>query len=594
MNSQLKIPDSTIALINEKLDITDVIGEYVVLERKGNSYKGLCPFHNEKTPSFNVDREKGVYYCFGCHKGGGIIQFVMDIEQLTFPEAVRILAEKADIPIGLDHPASPQMKQKDALIELYSRVSKSFHYLLMESPQAERARIYLAKRKLSLDTLKAFQVGYAPLSAMWLSTFLEKKGYSKGFLKESGLFSRKNPNSAFFRNRIMFPISNFRGRIIAFGGRQLDDFGPKYLNSPDTQIFKKGHSVFGLNAAIDEIKKKKECFLVEGYMDVLALYEAGIVNAVAPLGTAFTEEQAGLLKRYCKKITIIFDGDEAGRRAVLKAAAAMEKNGIECTVIPLDEGEDPADILENRGPGELKFSQKNSINVLEFLINSTGSQWDLETPEGKEFVLQELFPYIESIGSPVKRDGALSYVSDRIGVSYKAVIEDYRRRQRGQTTKDTNNELGLIRRKISIELFLTLAVSANREYFTFVRNYLSVDDFQDEKAKEIFIALEECYRRDEKTIEALLNRLENEELKRLVCEKASTDEFKMNSEQVVVDTVKRIRQKSLEKKRTRVDSLLKRTRTEQNEDSIVQVKELLEEKMYLDKEFEKLKVLKHD
>ncbi len=281
----MKIPDRIIDDIAQRLDIAEVVGDYVTLKPKGGRYWGLCPFHREKTPSFTVTPDKGVYYCFGCHQGGSIYSFVMEMEKLTFVEAVRFLAKKAGVEISWEEKTDHSDK-RSAFLELYRRVAGSLHHILMNREIAERARNYLQARGFNQDILTFFQVGYAPAKRNWFYGFLQKKNYSEGFLKASGLFSqhdgRVNP---YFRDRIIFPIVNTRGEVIAFGGRTLGNLEPKYLNSPETPFFRKGANLVGLNQAMKSIREEKNFILVEGYLDVLALKQCGIDNAVAHLGT---------------------------------------------------------------------------------------------------------------------------------------------------------------------------------------------------------------------------------------------------------------------------------------------------------------------
>jgi DNA primase len=311
----MRIPEHTLSEIQNRLDAAEVIGEYVSLQKKGGRYWGRCPFHQEKTPSFCVTPEKGFFYCFGCHKGGGLIQFVMEIEKIPFLDAVEMLAKKAGVEIQREEGEQGGVK-RETFLELNKRLAGSFHWLLCESPLAEDARAYLAGRGIGEDEIRSFQLGYAPADREWLKKFLKTKSYSDDFLAKTGLFSDSSGGkAALFANRIIFPIANARGETVAFGGRALSEGVPKYLNSPETQYFKKGENLFGIDKALPEIKKTGASVLVEGYMDVLAMHRAGVSNCVAPLGTALTELQARFMKRYARNAVLVFDGDEAGEKA---------------------------------------------------------------------------------------------------------------------------------------------------------------------------------------------------------------------------------------------------------------------------------------
>ena len=343
----MRIPESTLSEIRNRLDIAEVIGETVTLQRRGGNYVGLCPFHQEKSPSFNVTPDKGVFYCFGCQKGGTIFDFIMEIEKVPWRDAVELLARKA----GIEIPREDEQRDginRESFLELYRRVAGSFHWLLMEGQQGEAARTYLESRGLRRETLEAFQVGYAPPERDWLFKFLAQKSYSADFLGKVGLFidNSRGREGALFAGRVMFPISNARGEIIAFGGRAMGDAQPKYLNSPETAFFRKGENLFGLDKAVQPIRKEGCFILVEGYMDVIAMHQAGVANCVAPLGTALTEAQVRLLKRYAGKALLLFDSDAAGQNATERAIELLESQDLLVQVAVVTGGKDPADLVQ--------------------------------------------------------------------------------------------------------------------------------------------------------------------------------------------------------------------------------------------------------
>jgi len=585
----MKIPDRIIDEITQRLDIAEVVGEYVTLKPKGGRYWGLCPFHHEKTPSFTVTPDKGVYYCFGCNQGGSIYSFVMEMEKLTFVEAVRFLAKKAGVEISWEEKTENSDK-RSAFLELYRRVAGSLHHILMNREIAERARNYLQSRGFNQDTLSFFQVGYAPADRNWFYGFLRKKNYSEDFLKASGLFSQRDGRvNPYFRDRIIFPIVNTRGEVIAFGGRTLGDTPPKYLNSPETPFFRKGDNLFGLNQAIKSIRGEKNFILVEGYLDVLALKQCGIGNAVAPLGTSLTQGQVKLLKRYSEKGVLLFDSDEAGLRASRKAINLFESSDVQIRVVELSEGSDPADIMQKEGCEALKKKVKYPITSFQFLINKALSLYDIQTPDGKEAILKNLTPYISSLDSQVKQEGSLRLLGENLQVDFESVKSDfykYRNKERiGDLTKKPQNTS----RKITGDLFLMLAVAANRGYFPEVRKRLFPEDLEDPRARDIYIALEDCFREKENTNDALLTRFGDEELKNLILEKTSTDEFCINPEILIGDGIKRVRRRSLEKKGKQLSVLLAQGGGKDDR----REKDLLSEKEYIDKELENMKVMEN-
>ena len=595
----MKIPDSTLSEILDKLDPVEIIGEYVQLKKVGNRYWGLCPFHHEKTPSFTVSPDKGVFYCFGCHKGGGLFNFIMDIESVSFVEAVNILAEKAGVDIKTENTDKRDIVKK-ALEELYNRVAGSFHYLLMNSSPAKMFLKYLLDRGINSDTIKKFKLGYAPSDARWLFGFLTKKNYGKDFLKKSGLFfERNNEFLSLFYNRIIFPILNIHGAVVAFGGRTLKENVSKYINSPETLIFHKKDNLFGIYNAIKDIRQKKEFILVEGYMDVLAMHQAGLINTVAPLGTAFTSSQAARLKRYADRGIIAFDSDSAGAEATVRAINILEKEGTQTSVANFKEAKDPAEILQKVGEIKLKKIEEYTINSFQYLLNRAAIRHNGKTPEGKSEIAKELFPYIAESDSQVRKDGFLKELSDYLDISYNSILFDFTEwqtkslrtvRYPAKSKKDVKEENPQEGNAIDLhsnELFLIIAVVLNRDYFTYLRNELSQDDFENLFAKQIFIALEESYRNEETSLESLFSRINNSKLEELILEKASSDEFTMNIDKLIHDGIIIIKRNSLEKKRKKIVKMLKQNNSIKEDNNS---RTLLEEKMHLDNELEKLKV----
>ncbi|MDR3247141.1 MAG: DNA primase, partial [Treponema sp.] len=286
-----RIAKSTIQEVNDKLDALAVVEDYIRLEKKGGRYWGRCPFHSagqERTPSFTVDPDRKMYYCFGCHQGGSVINFIMEMDKLSFPEAVETLARRFGVEIiredgGVEEADPEKTTRLDALIELYRGVSVSFHYFLTGNGEGSAAKRYIIARGISQEMIERFKLGYAPADRNWLFSFLTKKGFSESLLATSGLFSERYQKSSFFSDRLMFPIADRQGRVVAFGGRLLAGEGPKYLNSRETEIYHKGQTLFALDLALPEIRRTKEVYLAEGYMDVIALHQAGITNALAPL-----------------------------------------------------------------------------------------------------------------------------------------------------------------------------------------------------------------------------------------------------------------------------------------------------------------------
>ncbi|MBI9108717.1 MAG: DNA primase [Spirochaetales bacterium] len=575
--------------INSKLNIIDIVSTHLTLKRAGARYVGLCPFHNEKTPSFTVTPEKNLFYCYGCHKGGTIFDFVMEMENMDFPQALKFLADKAGVELGGRHKEdSGDRKIRDALKELYRRVSGSFQYILINKPEAETARDYLVKRGLTLELIEEFQIGWAPDDRNWLLKFLKSKGYSNEFLTESGLFSQRGLSYPLFSGRVMFPIMNNNGEVIAFSGRTLKDFGPKYINSPETILFLKKNNLYGLNNSIKKIRETGYFILCEGQMDVIAYHQAGITNAVAPLGTAFTSGQVRILKRYADKAVISFDGDQPGQNAARKAVMLFEQHEITSKIVKLPAEEDPSDILVNKGEKALHKVLKSTINSFDYILENAINLSDISTPEGKEEILRSMNDYLGSLTSEVRRNSCMNEIAERLGVKFNSVERDFMRGGR-QPEKEKPGENKIQKKKdVSVELFLMIAVVVNRNSYEFVRGRISIDDLKDARAREIYIALEESFRNEETYLDSVLSRIEDQQLVSLIAEKVTSDEFSINSDELIKDTVKKIKKSSLLKKREEIVKKLKNI----SKDSVEDVNEidLLSEKIFLDQEIEKLRL----
>ncbi len=583
----MRIPERTLSDIQSRLDLAEVIGEYVSLQKRGSRYWGRCPFHQEKTPSFCVTPEKGVFYCFGCHKGGGVFQFVMEVEKIPFLDAVELLARKAGVEIQREEAEEGGVK-RETYLELNRRLAGSFHWFLMENPQAGGARAYLKGRGVTEETVKSFQLGYAPADREWLRRFLLQKNYSEDFLVRTGLFSESSHGkSALFANRIVFPIANARGEIIAFGGRALVEGVPKYLNSPETAFFRKGENLFGIDKALAAFKDSGTAVLVEGYMDVLAMHHAGIVNCVAPLGTSLTEQQVRLLKRYVPRVALAFDGDEAGEKATLKAVEMLEREDEAIRVLELPAGLDPADIVLRDGPAAMKERLEGARECFPFLVEKALRRHDCSTAEGKEKILDFLFPFLAVLGSQVKADDYIRRLADAIGANETAVRTDFSRWREGRRMPAATREAAGAQKTVSAELFLMLAIATRQELFPMVRRGgITIADFEDTRARELFVALEESFRAEETSFDALLERIEDKSLRQTLMGKVASGEFDMNQERMVAESVRRIKLRALSRRRDMLPAEIGRLEQEKTDPS--RLKELLAEKMHLDDEFAKL------
>ena len=370
--------------VRMKNDIVDVISGYVRLQKKGSSYFGLCPFHNEKSPSFSVSRSKQMYYCFGCGAGGNVFTFLMEYENLSFVEAVQLLADRAGVELPkmeYSKEAKERADLKTTLLEI-NKAAAQYFYVQLKSEQGRIGYEYLKKRELSDETIKAFGLGYSNKYSDDLYRYLRSKGYSEDLIRQAGLISTDEKHGVYdkFWNRVMFPIMDVNSRVIGFGGRVMGEAKPKYLNSPETPVFDKSRNLYGLNRA--RSSRKPYFLLCEGYMDVIALHQAGFTNAVASLGTALTPGHASLIKRYVREVYLTYDSDEAGTRAALRGVPILKDAGISAKVIRMDPYKDPDEFIKNLGAEEFERRIADARNGFLFSLEILEWDYDMNSPEG--------------------------------------------------------------------------------------------------------------------------------------------------------------------------------------------------------------------
>ena len=412
--------------------IEEVVGQYVNLKRSGSNLFGLCPFHGEKTPSFSVAPDKGIYYCFGCHKGGGVINFEMEIEGLSYPDAVRALAQRVGMEVPDDEEYQSRYRKQERLWALSKEAARFFVAQLYAPAGAEGLR-YAQSRGMSKGTLTRFGIGFAPDSWDSLCKAMRAKGYTDEELQGAGLVSVSQKNGSIydrFRNRLMFPIIDVRGNVIGFGGRVMDNSTPKYLNSPETDIFNKRKNLFALNVA----KKTKLGYLilVEGYMDAIALHQYGFDCAVASLGTSLTEEHATLLSRYTEQVVLIYDGDEAGQNATKRAIPMLEKAGLQVKVLQMRDAKDPDEFLKKFGADRFKLLLEESSNRVEYQLRAIQKKYDLTVDEDRVKFIGEAAELVSSLGNAVQREIYGNRVAEAGKISPEAMkieVEKARKRR---------------------------------------------------------------------------------------------------------------------------------------------------------------------
>ena len=416
-----------VAKIKSKVDIVEVISEYIPLKKMGRNFKCPCPFHQEKSPSFTVSPERQIWHCFGCSKGGDVFSFLMEYEHIEFGEALKILADKTGVTLVASPLRTERENKRETIFKLNSLAAQFYNFLLTKHPSGKNALLYLTeKRKTPVALINTFNLGFAP-SQNGLTTFLtKKKGYKDFDLIDAGLaFKGRYGLQDFFHNRIIFPITDSRGNIAAFSGRALDNLeesGPKYVNTKETAVYIKGDTVFGLNLAKDAIKKEGKVIVVEGEFDVITSHREGIDNIVAVKGTALTENQIRLLKRFAKKLVFCFDTDPAGTEAQRRSIELIEKEGVSAAVIVPPQGKDPDELL-NENPTLFKKAIKNDIHIYDFIIDSALAASDPKTVDGKEKILQKTLPFLAIIDNEVLKEHYLKKLADSLSTSLDSVAK---------------------------------------------------------------------------------------------------------------------------------------------------------------------------
>ncbi len=414
-----------VAAVKDRADIVEVIGERVLLKPNGADFVGLCPFHGEKTPSFRVSPSWRTYHCFGCGAGGSVIDFVMAQERLSFPEALRNLAERYGVPLPSEGPGAASGARS---LEVLQAAEGYYRDLLRQAPQGEPARIYLRERGFLEPDWEAFGLGWALDQWQGFLTFGRSKGFSVEDLIASGLVRQRETGRAFdmLRKRVAIPIRDERGRAIAFGGRVIDAAeGPKYLNTPETRHYHKSRVLFGLSQGLPTVRQSKRALLVEGYLDVMRLHQHGFSEAVATCGTALTEEHLKLLGRYAERVLLVFDGDEAGVKAALRSAPLFLNSGLEARVVLLPDQLDPDDFLRRHPPEAFAALLEDAPPLLEFLVFQLSQRHD-RSLQGRQQVLDALLPVLSQIGKPTARDLTVRYVADLLSVSTESIISTIR------------------------------------------------------------------------------------------------------------------------------------------------------------------------
>lgn len=499
----MRYPQEIIEEVRLQNDIVEVVSQYVPLKQKGSSYFGLCPFHNERTPSFSVNGEKQFYYCFGCGAAGNVIGFLMEMENCDFPDALQRLADRAHIELPQPERSAEVIaaeRQKEKLFELH-KLAGRFYYETLQSAEGEKARAYLQKRRMDPRIARKFGIGYSPDRYDALQQHLLEKGFSIGDLLKSGLVLENKDGKGYhdrFRGRLMFPIFDVQGRVVGFGGRILAKGEPKYLNSPETILFSKSRNLYGLNFA--RAAKKRELILVEGYMDMLSIYQAGFHNVVASLGTAFNQEHARTLKRFADDIILLYDSDEAGTNAALRAIPVLVKNGFRVKVTQVPDGKDPDEFIKTQGAAAFSRLLVDAVHYISFEIACSRRKYHLENAEQRVRFAQEAAAILAKPESEIERSVYLAEVSRMTGVEESAIRremekltrkeeeafrKDAERRQqnlRGYQPEERKAEKGLMEAQRNLLYY----AAQQQTIFEALRGILEPEDFTEEVYRRAF------------------------------------------------------------------------------------------------------------
>ena len=505
--------------LRSESNIVSVVSDYVPLKRKGRNYWGCCPFHQEKTPSFSVSEDKGFFFCFGCQSGGDVFQFLMKVENITFPEAVKLLAEKLHIPMP-EQERSPQElereKARQAQFQVNMLARDFFHSCLTKTNYGKEAREYLKRRGITDETIEKFQLGFAPPQWDKLVSALTRRGIAEASLLEAGLAQERSRGGLYdrFRNRLMFPIWDYQGRVIGFGGRVLDDSHPKYLNSPETTLFNKRHVLYAYHLAAPTIKQGKQAVVVEGYMDAIAAHQAGFSQVVASLGTAFTPQQAKQLARVTTEMLFAYDSDNAGQEAILRALHTVKDCGAVVKVVALPDGKDPDEFLRRHGEDEFKQLLQDALPLLEFHLRYALRKQDTGTLAGKVAVVSEMASLLATADSAVEADAYIRKMAEMLEIDETAI--------RAEVKKSSGNTSGRVGRAIVVNkqsrnaeqeaLRLLLRFILEEEsLISYVEAQLPEEDLEDPVWRDFFSALYMQQRQGEGSLQRWLYSLQEKQ-----------------------------------------------------------------------------------
>jgi DNA primase len=560
--------DEIIEEVRSRNDIVDVISTYVKLQKKGSSYFGLCPFHNEKSPSFSVSRQKQMYYCFGCGAGGNVFTFLMEYENYTFVEALKFLADRAGVELPEEEYSREAKERADtrAILLEINKAAAQYYYIQLKSSRGAVGLEYFKKRKLSDETIKAFGLGYSNKYSDDLYRYLKSKGYKDDMIAKAGLISIDEKNGVYdkFWNRVMFPIMDVNSRVIGFGGRVMGDAKPKYLNSPETMIFDKSRNLYGLNRA--RRTKKPYFLLCEGYMDVISLHQAGFTNAVASLGTALTPGHAALIHRYVQEVYLTYDSDGAGTRAALRAMPILRDAGITAKIIRMEPYKDPDEFIKNLGAEAFEERIASARNVFMYSLEVLEKDYDMNSPEGKTEFMKETARRLTQFEEEIERNNYIEAVAKVYHVGFEelrklvgkmavqtGLAKPAERPREIQNNRKNKKEDGIL---VSQKVLLTWLIESE-EIFHQIEKYITPEDFSEGLFRKVAELLYEQYEKHEANPAQIMNHFTDEEEHREVAGLFHTKIKELTTvkeqEKALQETILRVKEHSIEEATKNLD-----------------------------------------
>ena len=569
----MRYSDEILDEVKSSNDIVDVISQYISLKRSGRNYFGLCPFHNEKSPSFSVSPDKQIFHCFGCGVGGNVISFISKIEGIGFKESIEVLAERANIKLPtIDNSIDSKKEELKAKVYKVNIFTAEYYHKKLYEPSSKIAQEYVKKRQLNNETLQSFKIGFSGKFDE-LYQALKKEGFNDEEILESGLVN-KNENGKYidrYRNRLMIPIFDERNRVIAFGGRVLDDSKPKYINSPENIVYSKGRHLFGLNVA----KKgdTKRLLIVEGYMDAISLHQRGITNVVASLGTALTTSQGWLLRKNCEQVILGFDSDGAGQTAILRAMEVMQNMGCDMRVLQMSGAKDPDEYVLKYGAVRFQKLLDDAISLIEFKIKILQKDLNLENASDKIKFLNEIAKLISKIENTMEREIYIEKIAKGYNISKEAIYAEvnklqYSNRKSSNILEKERPVVSRVKREENISEEITkrentilwILINSVDTYKTIKEN-IKIEDFKNEENKEILKQIYNALENGNDNISSVLDHIESEQIQSHLTEIMAEDYGITDNKKAIEDLLKKYELEKLESKR---DKLIEELSQEQN------------------------------